>query len=57
MYHEIHGRRDAAARRGDNPTVLAINNLNEPILATPAIADRAIFLRSDAHLWCFAEKK
>jgi hypothetical protein len=41
----------------DSPEVLAVNNLNETILATPAIADRAIFLRSDAHLWCFSEKK
>jgi outer membrane protein assembly factor BamB len=41
----------------DTPEMLAVNNLNETILATPAIADRAIFLRSDAHLWCFSEKK
>jgi hypothetical protein len=41
---------------GDSPEVRAVNNLEEPILATPAIADRAVFLRSDAHLWCFSTK-
>jgi outer membrane protein assembly factor BamB len=42
---------------GDAPEVLSVNNLEEPLLATPAIADRAVFLRSDAHLWCFGAKK
>ena len=38
---------------GDQPRILARNQLDdETILATPAIADGAIFLRSDAHLYC-----
>src|SRR5262249_49393588 len=36
---------------GDSPKVLARNELNETILATPAIAEGAIWLRSDKHLW------
>jgi outer membrane protein assembly factor BamB len=42
---------------GDRPKVLARNELNETILATPALADGAIFLRSDKHLWCIGAKK
>jgi outer membrane protein assembly factor BamB len=44
-------------RLGDRPEVLARNDLGETILATPAIADGALFLRSDRHLWCIGEKK
>lgn len=42
---------------GDKPKVLATNALPEKILATPAVAGGALFLRSDQHLWCIAEKK
>src|SRR5208283_6234325 len=42
---------------GDKPEVLATNALDETILASPAISGGAIFLRSDKHLWCIAEKK
>ena len=42
---------------GDQPRILARNQLDdETILATPAIADGAIFLRSDAHLYCIGKK-
>ena len=44
-------------RVGDKPEVLAINKLPGTFLATPAIADGAIFLRSDEHLWCIGAKK
>jgi outer membrane protein assembly factor BamB len=40
---------------GDKPKVLATNAMGEKILATPAIAGGALFLRSDQHLWCIAE--
>lgn len=39
---------------GPEPKIVATNDLKETILATPAVADGAIFLRSDQHLWCFA---
>jgi outer membrane protein assembly factor BamB len=42
---------------GDKPQVIATNALDEKILATPALADGAIFLRSDQHLFCIAQKK
>jgi outer membrane protein assembly factor BamB len=39
---------------GDRPRVLGTNRLGEAVLATPAIADSALFLRSDRHLFCIA---
>jgi len=36
--------------------VLAMNDLGEPSNATPAISDGQIFLRTDGHLYCIAEK-
>jgi outer membrane protein assembly factor BamB len=42
---------------GDQPKLLEKNALGETILASPAIADGALFLRSDHHLYCIAEKK
>jgi outer membrane protein assembly factor BamB len=41
---------------GDEAKVLGENAMGEVILATPAVADGAIFLRSDQHLYCIAEK-
>jgi hypothetical protein len=43
--------------RGAGPAVPATNMRNEAILATPAIAGRALFLRSDQHVYCIAAKK
>jgi outer membrane protein assembly factor BamB len=37
---------------GAKPTILAKNDLHEPIVATPAIADGCIFLRSNQHVYC-----
>jgi outer membrane protein assembly factor BamB len=39
---------------GDQPTVLARNALDETIMATPALADGAIYIRSDQHVTCIA---
>jgi outer membrane protein assembly factor BamB len=41
---------------GDKPKVLARNPLGEQVLATPAVADCALFLRSENHLYCIAAK-
>jgi outer membrane protein assembly factor BamB len=42
----------------DKPEVLATNpKLGERVAATPAIADNALFVRTDKHLYAFAEKK
>jgi outer membrane protein assembly factor BamB len=42
---------------GDQPKVLANNKIDDTILATPAIAGGAIYLRSDKYLYCIGEKK
>jgi outer membrane protein assembly factor BamB len=42
---------------GDKPEVLSANELGDTIMATPAIADGAIFLRSDKYLYCIGAKK
>jgi outer membrane protein assembly factor BamB len=44
----------AVVRVGDRPEVLGPSELDEPVLATPALADGAIFLRSDSHLYCIS---
>ncbi|HUX00696.1 MAG TPA: PQQ-binding-like beta-propeller repeat protein [Phycisphaerae bacterium] len=47
---------DAGHLRDENPalTVLAVNPLGEPCLASPAVADGRIFQRTDKHLFCIA---
>src|SRR5579884_1213893 len=42
---------------GEQPKILANNDLKEPLLATPAISNGAIFLRTEKHLYCIAAKK
>jgi outer membrane protein assembly factor BamB len=42
---------------GSQPRILAVNKLEETVLATPAIAGGALYLRSDQHLFCFAVNK
>ena len=41
---------------GDEPHVVSRNLLDEPTLASLALADGAIFLRTDRRVFCFAEK-
>jgi hypothetical protein len=40
---------------GDSLKVLARNDLKEPIMATPALVDGKIYVRTDEHLFAFAE--
>jgi outer membrane protein assembly factor BamB len=42
---------------GPRPRLLGTYKLGEAILATPAISDRALFLRSDRHLYCIKEDR
>jgi len=42
---------------GDKFKVLATNNLDDEIFATPAIADGCLFVRSDKFLYCIGGKK
>jgi outer membrane protein assembly factor BamB len=41
----------------NEPTVLSTNDIGEDVTATPAIAEGAIFIRTDGHLWCVGQKK
>ena len=42
---------------GNKPEVLAVNEMDDVILATPAIANGCLYLRSDKYLYCIGEKK
>ncbi len=46
-----------ALRAGLKPEVLGTSALGETILASPAAANGALYLRSDRHLYCIAEAK
>jgi outer membrane protein assembly factor BamB len=54
----IAGRNGATvvAKHGDEFEVLATNQLDEPIDATPALAGNEIFIRGEKSLYCIAEK-
>ena len=41
---------------GEIPRAVALNNLNEPVSASAAIAGRELFLRGEKFLYCLAEK-
>ena len=41
---------------GDALKVLARNDLGEQVMATPAVVDGQIFVRTEKHLYCFGEK-
>jgi outer membrane protein assembly factor BamB len=45
----------AVFKAGDPLRVLAVNDLKEKITATPALLDGKIYLRTDKHLYAFAE--
>jgi outer membrane protein assembly factor BamB len=40
---------------GDGLKVLAKNDLQEPIFATPALADDKLYIRTAGHLWAFGQ--
>jgi len=40
---------------GDQLNVLARNNLGEPILATPAIVEDRLYVRTTGHLYAFGK--
>lgn len=41
--------------QGDKLKVLAVNRLDDPIDASPAVAGKQLFLRSEKHVYCFEE--
>ena len=40
---------------GDKFQVLARNDFGEPIMATPAVADGTLYIRTDKHLYAIKE--
>ena len=44
-------------RAGRKPGIIAVNNLHEPIYATPAIADGKLYIRTARRLYCFGENE
>ena len=42
--------------RSDTLKVLAQNSLDEKVTATPALVEKAIYIRTDKHLFAFANK-
>ena len=43
----------SAIAAGDTLKVIARNELGEPIMATPALADSKLYVRTSSHLWAF----
>jgi outer membrane protein assembly factor BamB len=56
MYVVSEDGKTTVIKLDDKHEVLAVNRVGETILATPAIADGAIFLRSDKYLYCIGKK-
>lgn len=44
-------------KHGDEMEIVAVNELGEPVDATPAIVDDEIIIRSDKHLFCFENEQ
>lgn len=47
----------AVVQVGDQPKVLSVNALGESVVATPAIAEGALFIRTDKHLYSIGERR
>ena len=43
-------------RPGPTLDIVAINHLDEPIYASPAISDGQIFMRGEKHLYCIGSR-
>ncbi len=57
LYVAKEGGSTSVVQLGEKPTILANNALKEPLLATPAIANGAIYLRTEKHLYCIAANR
>jgi outer membrane protein assembly factor BamB len=42
-------------RHGDDPAILAVNRLDDVFSASPAVAERELYLRGEQFLYCIAE--
>lgn len=43
-------------RDGEQLDIIAHNKLGESVMATPAVIGRTVYVRTDGHLWAFADK-
>jgi outer membrane protein assembly factor BamB len=57
LYIAKEGGATSVLSLGEKPKILANNDLKETLLATPAIANGALYLRTERHLYCIAAKK
>jgi hypothetical protein len=46
----------SVVKAGDSCDVLARNDLGEPVIASPAISDNTLYIRSSGRLWAFRDK-
>jgi outer membrane protein assembly factor BamB len=51
------GRTSIVELSGEKPKVLARNDLDDTIMATPAVANGCLYLRSDKYLYCIGPRK
>jgi outer membrane protein assembly factor BamB len=56
LYVVSNKGRTSVVQLGDKPKLLARNDLDDTIHATPAIANGCIYLRSDKYLYCIGPK-
>jgi len=57
IYAVNHGGLVQVVELGEKGKLLGSSQIDGPILASPAVADRAIYFRSDRHLWKVATAK
>jgi outer membrane protein assembly factor BamB len=57
IYFINHDGKVTAIRAGVKWETLASGDLAEEVIATPAIADKRIYVRTEGTLYCFGEKK
>jgi outer membrane protein assembly factor BamB len=55
VYVAAHNGKVIVFQAGDEMTILMENNLGEKILATPAVVDNKLYLRTDKHLYAFGD--
>ena len=57
LIEKRHERLFALLKSGDAFEVLARNDLNDRIMASPAIAENTLYVRSARQLWAFGRKQ
>jgi outer membrane protein assembly factor BamB len=55
IYIASHNGRVVVFAAGDEMNILSNNNLGEKILATPAVVDNKLYLRTEKHLYAFGD--